>query len=89
MSQRIFKLLILITAALALLLFVWLVMPQPQAAAQCGARASSCKTCHKVQGKLRSTVFVELTLFLFYLLERKIGQRADKLASDKSQDAHD
>jgi hypothetical protein len=28
-------------------------MPQPQAAAQCGTRASSCKTCHEVQGKLR------------------------------------
>ena len=53
MSQRTFKLLILLTTALALPLFVWLVMPQPQAAAQCGTRASSCKTCHEVQGKLR------------------------------------
>ena len=38
---------------------------------------------------LTALVFVEFTLFLFYLLERKIGQRADKLASGKSQHAHD
>ena len=38
---------------------------------------------------LTALVFVEFTLFLFYLLERKIGQRADKLASGESQHAHD
>ncbi len=53
MSQRFFKLLILIPMALALLMFVWLAMPQPQASAQCGTTASSCKTCHEIQGKLR------------------------------------
>jgi hypothetical protein len=42
-----------------------------------------------VSSVLTALVFVELTLFLFYLLERQIGQRADKLASGKSQDAHD
>ena len=29
---------------------------------------------------LTALVFVEFTLFLFYLLERKIGQRADRMA---------
>jgi len=53
MSQRFFRLLNLITIALALPLCVWLVMPQPQAAAQCGTKASSCKTCHEIQGKQR------------------------------------
>lgn len=53
MSQRFFRLLILIIVALALPLFVWLTMPQPQASAQCGTKASSCKTCHEIQGKLR------------------------------------
>ncbi len=53
MSQRFFRLLILITVALALPLLVWLAMPQPQASAQCGTKASSCKTCHEIQGKLR------------------------------------
>ena len=28
---------------------------------------------------LTALVFVEFTLFLFYLLERKIGQRADRM----------
>ena len=32
---------------------------------------------------LTALVFVEFTLFLFYLLERKIGQRVDKMAADK------
>jgi len=53
MSRRFFRLLILITVALALPLCVWLLMPQPQASAQCGTQASSCKTCHEIQGKLR------------------------------------
>jgi hypothetical protein len=53
MSQRFFRLLILISLALALPMFVWLAMPQPQASAQCGTQASSCKTCHEIQGKLR------------------------------------
>jgi hypothetical protein len=29
---------------------------------------------------LTALVFVEFTLFLFYLLERKIGQRADRMS---------
>ncbi len=29
---------------------------------------------------LMALVFIEFTLFLFYLLEREIGQRADKMA---------
>jgi hypothetical protein len=53
MNRRFFKLLILITAAMTLPLLVWLAMPQPQASAQCGTTASSCKTCHEIQGKLR------------------------------------
>jgi cytochrome c553 len=53
MSQRFSRLLILILIALALPMFVWLALPQPQAAAQCGTTASSCKTCHEIQGKLR------------------------------------
>ena len=53
MSQRFSRLLILILIALALPMLVWLAMPQPQAAAQCGTQASSCKTCHEIQGKLR------------------------------------
>jgi hypothetical protein len=53
MSQRFFRLLILIPVALALPMCVWLAMPQPQASAQCGTKASSCKTCHEIQGKLR------------------------------------
>ena len=32
---------------------------------------------------LMALVFVEFTLFLFYLLERKIGQRRDRMAVDK------
>ncbi len=28
---------------------------------------------------LMALVFIEFTLFLFYLLERKIGQRADRM----------
>jgi predicted PurR-regulated permease PerM len=32
---------------------------------------------------LTALVFVEFTLFLFYLLERKIGQRVDKMVVDK------
>ena len=31
---------------------------------------------------LTALVFVEFTLMLFYLLERKIGQRADKMIVD-------
>ena len=31
---------------------------------------------------LTALVFVEFTLMLFYLLERKIGQRADKLVAN-------
>ena len=53
MSRRFFRLLILVAVALALPLYVWLVMPQPPASAQCGTQASSCKTCHEIQGKLR------------------------------------
>ena len=36
-----------------------------------------------VSSTLMALVFVEFTLFLFYLLERKIGQRGDKMAADK------
>ena len=36
-----------------------------------------------VSSTLMALVFVEFTLFLFYLLERKIGQRVDKMAADK------
>ncbi len=32
---------------------------------------------------LMALVFVEFTLFLFYLLERKIGQRRDRMAVDR------
>ncbi len=32
---------------------------------------------------LTALVFIEFTLMLFYLLERKIGQRADKMAVDR------
>jgi hypothetical protein len=32
---------------------------------------------------LMALVFIEFTLFLFYLLERTSGQRADKMAADK------
>jgi hypothetical protein len=53
MSRRFFKLMLLITLGLALPLTVWLTLPQPQASAQCGKTASSCKTCHETQGKLR------------------------------------
>jgi hypothetical protein len=53
MSQRFSRLLMLITVGLSLPLLVWLAMPEPPAAAQCGTRASSCKTCHEIQGKLR------------------------------------
>ena len=53
MYQRFFRLLLLITVGLALALAVWLALPQPKASAQCGRGASSCKTCHEIQGKLR------------------------------------
>jgi hypothetical protein len=53
MSPRFFKLMLLITLGLALPLTVWLTLPQPQAFAQCGKTASSCKTCHETQGKLK------------------------------------
>ncbi len=53
MSRRFFELILLITIGLALPLAVWLTLPQPQASAQCGKTASSCKTCHETQGKLR------------------------------------
>jgi len=53
MSQRLLKPLILILLGLTLALSAWLAMPQPQASAQCGKTASSCKTCHETQGKLR------------------------------------
>ncbi len=53
MGLRFFKLLTLILVGLALPMFVWMAMPGPQASAQCGTKASSCKTCHEVQGKLR------------------------------------
>jgi hypothetical protein len=43
--------LIPIAVGLILPLMAWLAMPQPQASAQCGTRASSCKTCHETQGK--------------------------------------
>ena len=36
-----------------------------------------------VSSMLMALVFVEFTLLLFYLLERKIGQRVDKMAVDK------
>jgi len=32
---------------------------------------------------LTALVFIEFTLFLFYLLERVIGQRKDKMVVDK------
>ncbi len=51
MSPRLFKLLVIITIGLVLPAIVWLAMPQPQASAQCGSQASSCKNCHEVQGK--------------------------------------
>jgi len=53
MSRPFFKLMLLIALGLALPLAVWLTLPQPQASAQCGKTASSCKTCHETQGKLR------------------------------------
>ena len=53
MIRRFFRLLILIAVALALPLCVWLVMPQSPVSAQCGTQASSCKTCHEIQAKLR------------------------------------
>ena len=36
-----------------------------------------------VSSMLMALVFIEFTLLLFYLLERKIGQRVDKLAVDR------
>ena len=36
-----------------------------------------------VSSMLMAMVFIEFTLLLFYLLERKIGQRVDKMAVDK------
>ena len=51
MSPRLFKLLVLLTIGLALPIIVLLAMPQPDASAQCGSQASSCKNCHEVQGK--------------------------------------
>lgn len=42
---------ILAAAGLVLSLTAWLSMPPSQAAAQCGVRASSCKTCHETQAK--------------------------------------
>jgi hypothetical protein len=36
-----------------------------------------------VSSMLMALVFVEFTLLLFYLLERKIGQRVDRMAVDK------
>ena len=36
-----------------------------------------------VSSMLMALVFIEFTLLLFYLLERKIGQRVDKMAVDK------
>jgi hypothetical protein len=53
MSLRFSRLLILITVGLSLPLLVWMAMPEPQAFAQCGTQASSCKTCHEIQGKLK------------------------------------
>jgi len=53
MSPRFFKLIALIALGLALPLTVWLTLPQPQALAQCGKTASSCKTCHETEGKLK------------------------------------
>jgi hypothetical protein len=51
MRHRLFQLLTLIVLGLALPIVTWLAMPQPQASAQCGTRASSCKTCHETQNK--------------------------------------
>lgn len=51
MNPRFFKLLVIITIGLALPVIAWLAMPQPDASAQCGSQASSCKSCHEVQGK--------------------------------------
>ncbi len=51
MSQRFFRLLVIITIGLALPVIAWLAMPQPDVSAQCGSQASSCKNCHEVQGK--------------------------------------
>ena len=51
MRHRLFKLLTLIILGLALPVATWLAIPQPQASAQCGTTASSCKTCHETQGK--------------------------------------
>ena len=53
MSRRFSRLLILVMVGLSLPLLVWMAMPEPQASAQCGTKASSCKTCHEVQGKLK------------------------------------
>ena len=53
MSRRFFKLTLLINLGLALPLVAWLTLPQPQAFAQCGKTASSCKTCHETQGRLK------------------------------------
>jgi len=36
-----------------------------------------------VSSMLMALVFIEFTLLLFYLLERKIGQRVDKMVVDE------
>ena len=43
--------LILIAVGLVLTLTAWLSTPPSQVSAQCGIRASSCKTCHETQAK--------------------------------------
>ena len=51
MSPRLLKLFVIVTMGLALSVTVLLAMPQPDVSAQCGSQASSCKSCHEVQGK--------------------------------------
>jgi hypothetical protein len=51
MPKRFPAWLILMALGLVLPLTAWLSMPPSQAAAQCGVRASSCKTCHETQAK--------------------------------------
>jgi hypothetical protein len=51
MPKRFPARLILMAAGLILPLTAWLSMPPSQVSAQCGVRASSCKTCHEAQAK--------------------------------------
>ena len=51
MQKRRLNYLIPVAVGIILVATFWLLRPAPDANAQCGSQASSCKNCHEVQGK--------------------------------------